>query len=78
MKLSVTFINTLLASLMVTAALTRFLPDEIPIRFGWASLLFPLLWPILIFFCYWFEKVWRSNAVLFGLTLALAGAVFLI
>ncbi len=76
MKLTASFLLSLVTSVLLSAAFMALLPGNPAIRFGWSSLLFTLLWPGLFFACYWPESTWRPMAVLGVVTTLSAGAIW--
>ncbi|MEQ9609785.1 MAG: hypothetical protein RLN99_19175 [Kiloniellaceae bacterium] len=76
MRLSAALVMALLASLGVVSAWLVAMPIDMSDRLVWAGLLFPLLWPSLVFWVYWSESPRRSLLLLALASLASVAVVF--
>jgi len=77
MRLFNALILALIAAVLGTAAFIIVLPVDLAQRFIWAGLLFPLLWPLLIFLSYWPRRPLTPVLVCSGLSLVSVGVLIL-
>lgn len=70
MRLFATLILSMTAAFWLMTACMTLLPGDVSERLVWSGLLFPLLWPLLMFYASWPEKAYWPVAVLGGATLA--------
>ena len=77
MRLLNALLLALIAAVLGTAAFTIALPVDLAQRFIWAGLLFPVLWPLLIFLSYWPHRPWISVLLCGGLSFVSVGILVL-
>ena len=77
MRLFNALILALTAAVLGTAAFIIVLPVDLALRFIWAGLLFPLLWPLLIFLSYWPHRSLSPVLLCGGLSLLSVGILVL-
>lgn len=75
MRLFNALILALIAAVLGTAAFIIALPVELGHRFMWAGLLFPVLWPLLIFLSYWPHRPLTPVLLCGGLSILSAGVL---
>lgn len=63
-----------LAALGIKFALLELVPGDMAAKLIWAGLLFPVLWPLLMFYAYWPENP-RTPAILLTAVSLLSGAI---
>lgn len=75
MRIFAVTILAVLATILIGAAILLGVPGDFAERALWITLAVPIIWGVLIIYCYWDAKRWRILGVLTTLCIVSTGVI---